>query len=202
MGNNAFQIVIGGYGQTVVSSIEQAKHHLAAHVAPEKADLERLGSSEEYPALATQELAGSYFQRVRHAAEGTAESIEIVMHDTNAAPGTTTARTSLDIINDFDPAYELQAFLYKACESDEDLGDLAAELQIEIHDGVQHARRFGETDEDFVDRLRTYGKWMEGNTVIPETGDATRILEDLPMSVRAKFEEFAHKAFPEESPNP
>lgn len=200
----AYQLVINGHGHTVVSSLSQAFRHFAASMASGHGQIDSVGSVDDFPALDDKGLAGSYAQRVRWEAEtgGRYGTVEIVEHDTSANPGFSTSAFSLDIINDFDPSYELQTALYKAEATDEDFMSIGEDLQIEVYDGIQSGRRFGETDEAFLARLRKIEEWMGADSVIPEEGDPTEILTDLPKNLRMRFEELASKAWPEEAAGP
>lgn len=194
----AFQLVINGHGNTVVSSLDLALRHFAPSLANGPAEYDTVGKDDEFPSLEAQGLAGSYAQRLRWLAEGRFETVEIVMHDTDSKPGFVTSEFSLDLVNDFDPAYELQAALYKTESTDEDIMIIGDELQIEIVDGIQEGRRFLEDDAAFVERLRQTERWMGGEQLIPADGDPAEILAGLPQLARQRFEEMAAKAFPDE----
>jgi len=200
----AYQLVINGHGHTVVSSLSQAFRHFAASMASGHGQIDSVGSVDDFPALDDKGLAGSYAQRVRWEAENGRryEDVEIVEHDTDAKPGYDTATFALDVVNDCDPSYLLQAALYKAETTETDLAMLGEELQIEAYDAILNGRRFGETDEAFLARLRRIEEWMGADSVIPEQGDPTEILTDLPKNLRLRFEELAAKAWPEEAAAP
>lgn len=195
----AYQIQVGTSGNTVLDSFDRAMRHVAYIAEPDDAKRARLTLLDEYPELASGELSGSFFQRIRYAAnQGRLESLCIVEHDLNALPGSDSDLFWFDIINDFDPGYEVQRALYLAARNDEPLSRIADNLREIVADGVRFERgKFG--DDAALARLRKIERLMNGNPVIPEGENATAILNDLPETILSRFQTLAQKAFPSES---
>jgi len=197
----AYTVHFTGHLSKVTASFDQAMRHVACIVVPDPKARENLGRLDEFTGLSTKELAGSYYQRIRYACEGHSESIEIVEHDLNRAPALESSGFSIDLINTFDPSYELQAALYRASETETDLGEIADDLHVEITDGIEEMKRFGASAENIVAELREIERIMGGVALIPEAGDPDNILRQLPYIAEDKFRELAAEAFPEEAPS-
>jgi len=197
----AIQIKKNGYDAGVVGDMRQAFQHIARSLYSEYGGDHYLtmAGPEEYPQL---HAAGgvSYFHRVRYEAEAREhESIEVIEHALDTKPGYDTTVFHYDLIGEFDPSYLVSRALFTATHTDEEFRGLADEIYSVIDDVLssRKGRRLSETDEEFVERLRTFQRVFGGPEVVPAEGKAKDILKSLASRAKEKFEEIAWKAFPE-----
>jgi len=197
----AVQVKFNGHDSGVVGNMTQAFQRIARSLFSEYGDDHYLtvAGPGEYPQL--HEAGGvSYFHRVRYEAEARGhETIEVIEHALDAKPGYETAVFHYDLIDEFDPSYLVSRALFTASHTDEEFRGLADEIYSEIDDALssRKGRRFNETDEAFVRRLRIFQTVFGGPEVIPSEGTAKDILNSLASLAQAKFEEIAWKAFPD-----
>jgi len=196
----AVQVVLNGHGHTVVRDLRRAFEHIARTAFPTDDRWKDMEGDGGFPMLAAVGEGGSYFHRVRYAILGEShESVVMVTHDLDREPGHYTATDRYDLVSEFDPSFLVSRYLFWAHETEKRLDDLAVSLETEVEDGLREGGRILESLEAFVDRLRRYQRDFGGPEVIPAVGDAEEILNDLPSLARAKFEEIAAKAFPEDA---
>jgi hypothetical protein len=199
---SVFQVQVGGNGNLVAPTFEKAMQHVAFLAVRNDAERKRLGQTDVFPGLTTTELSGSLHQHIRfHCQAADFESMCIIEHAMGNSPGTFTDVFYLDLVNDFDPAFELQRALYLASEGDEPLQDIANNLEEIIREGLDFARDRN-VDELAISRIRKIERLMGGTKVIPEDGTTTDILDRLPETIVSRFHELAAKAFPDETPAP
>lgn len=194
----AWQIIVNGHGRCVVGTLERAFDHVSRHLDPGGAAT--FGRRAEFPALDAADCPGSYRHRLRYEVETRGfESYELVEHDLRAQPAHKTEIVAYDLAHAFDPCYLVQKHLYLAADGDDPVSELADRLERAVLDGVSPiAKLDAERRRDAVENLRRWERDLDGEfEVVPRSGDAGRILRDLPRIARAKFEALAAKAFPE-----
>lgn len=194
-----YQIVFGSNGETVVNSLNNAFHHILHNLCPNEADRNSLLAKDEYPLLAAADAGGSFFHRVIWETRlQRREALSVIAHDTETRAPYVTSREEYSLADEFDPSYLVQAALYHAESTDEDLSEIGADLNRQISKGVKTGQRFGEPAEKFVARLRRYQEMFGGPAVIPAQGKPEAILKALPAAAEALFHSVAAKAFKEE----
>jgi len=169
-----FQIQVSDNGNTVVSSFARAIDHIAASSTSDTTECQRWDS-----------MGGSYAQKVRYTCETKYDSLCIIEHNPDVMPGLDTDMFWLDLVNDFDPSYELQRALYLLEENSGDIEDAAARLETTIRDGLEAERRDG--DERTLQRLQKIERLMESESVIPQADSASSALDQLPDVVMQRF---------------
>lgn len=172
--NRVYQIQVSDNGTTVVGSFWRAISHIAAFSTPDENERRHWG-----------EMSGSYAQKVRYSIETMYDSLCIIEHNPDASPGRDTDMFWLDLVNDFDPSYELQKAIYQINETPDDAEDIAARLDVTIRNGIK-SERDGD-DEAALERFQKIELLMESETVIPQDGSATSALDRIPEIIMQRF---------------
>lgn len=207
MTNYVYEVRVNDYSAGLAKSFKIAMHRTLSE--------ERLDTALSFPnqfGLDTPELAGSEYHRIRYEVQGERhESMVITTHDLDIEnPNRETAISSIDLVNDFDPSFQVQAALYNAALTDADISEISSDLGIEISDHVAilHQRFKGaklkEEAADLVEKFRTAEELYQSTVkLIPATGDPLEILDSLDEKAQAEFERLAALAWPaDETPAP
>jgi hypothetical protein len=187
--DRAYQVEIGGNGNTVTATFDNAIRHIARCATPN--DAERALWRDQH---------GSYAQKVRLACNGERfEAICIIEHNLQADIGHSTDVFWLDLIGDFDVGYEFMRAINLLHDTEDPVSEIADELAITVREGIDYQRKSA-TDDAVIERMKKIERLMGGEALIPETGTATEALDQLPGIVSERFNTYARESFPEDAP--
>lgn len=182
----------------VVSSFRNAADRALHLVAPELKS--KIGSIDEFDGLASRDLCGSYLHRVRYAVERS-ENIhaEIIAHDTETRfVDVPTARWNYDFKHTVDPAYEIQAALYRVSEGLVDVETAAQTIYERVDADIFDLRGRGHSDLAIMVAYADLEDLMNSTfMILPRIGDAKEVIDGLPEVAKSQFLEMATKAFPD-----
>lgn len=199
MADIVYTISLDGQASVVARDLDAVVARVAALLHPgEVPDPAGLAVVDKLKAVGAE---GSAFHRVRHEAVlARHESLVVKAHLLDAPPNHDGVLATYDMIHECDPAFTVQSQLIGADETDEALEALADGVEAHVQAALASGRRFSETEDAFLARMRHYEADLGTLRVIPEGHDTRAVLAAIPGAARAKFLEIAFAAYPEEAP--
>lgn len=172
------------------TDFRHAMRTAAAVVFPNSSEREKAKELSNFPKLNEINVAGSFYQFVRHtAAQKNLGAFLIEEHHLGGPPLSPTLVHVIDAIDDLDPSFVIQKALWEFMNADIQLtvGEMADEIEREIATKLKISRDSCKPDEDILNNLLSLEERMHGIKVIPKFGLPKTILDQLPYSVSQAF---------------
>jgi hypothetical protein len=183
----------------ILDSFDSAFRHLArAELGKEVYD--KCGSLDQFEGLNTQELAGTFFHSLKFAMWGAGVRDSVIEeHRVTPLFQTPTAARRFNVINELDPAFTIQVYLYQMSLGKNDPEVLSNGVFESIKSQI-HFERLSLTDREIVEKIIDASHRYGGNDLGAQEADTlrsyTEFLNALPEIAKSRFDELAAKAFP------
>lgn len=182
----------------ILDSFDSAFRHLA-RVELGKEVYDKCGSLDQFEGLNTQELAGAFFHALKFAMWGAGVRDRVIEeHRVTQLFQTPATPRRFDVVNEFDPAFTIQAYLYQTSLGKSD-PEIASNGVLESIKSQIEFERLSLTDREIVEKIIDASHRYGSNDLSAQDADTlhsyTEFLNSLPEIARGRFDELAAKAF-------
>lgn len=193
LGTSVYQLEIDGRPGALVRDFHYAMLRVGYMVAGSDVALTALSQPGSFPGLATPELSGSLFHRIRYEAVKQRLDVTIVEHQINGSFYGPSAVSHISLLRLFDPAYEVQAALYDVAAGDIGISDADERIRCDIAARVQHSDVSPGAIVEHV--LKTQSLMGNISIITPPIGEVRTVVRVLPELASRQFLEKASRAF-------
>jgi hypothetical protein len=190
-GATVYQIVVDGQKTDIVADFDTAICQIGYTLAGSVETLNSWKKFPEFDGQDTEELAGSYYHRIRYAMIEQPHEYSLEEHRLNGLLGAKSFVRSINLKNELDPAFEIQAGLNYVARGIESVPTAAGKVEALIASHIKVAR-MTKADAEIIEGLREVQKRMGGQDFVGGyEAHGTEFLDHLPGVARARFDELA-----------
>lgn len=190
-GSTVYQIVVDGLKTDIVADFDTAIRQIGFALAGSVETLNSWKSFPEFDGQDTVELAGSYYHRIRYAMIEQTREYSVEEHKLNGLLGAKSLVRIINLKNELDPAFEIQAGLNYVARGIESIPTASGKVEALIASHIKVAR-MTKSDAQIIEGLREVQQRMGGQDFVGDyEAHGTEFLDHLPGIARARFNELA-----------
>lgn len=190
-GSTIYQIVVDGHKTDIVADFDTALQQIGYALAGSSEALNNWKKFPEFEGQTTEDLAGTFYHRIRYAMIEQKREYSLEEHKLNGLLGAKSLIRSINLKNEFDPAFEIQAGLNYVARGIESVPTASGKVEALIASHIKVAR-MTKTDAEIIEGLKEVHQRMGGQDFVGDyKGHGTQLLDHLPGIARAWFDELA-----------
>jgi hypothetical protein len=190
-GSTIFQIVVDGQKTDIVADFDTAIQQIGYTLAGSVQVMNEWKKFPEFERQTTEELAGTFYHRIRYAMIEQKREYSVEEHSLNGLFGAKSFVRSIDMKNELDPAFEIQAGLNFVARGIESVPTASGKVEALIASHIKVAR-MTKSDAEIIEGLKEVHQRMGGEDFVGEYKvHGTEFLDHLPGVARARFDELA-----------
>lgn len=189
-GSTIYQIVVDGQKTDIVSDFATAIQQIGYTLAGSVDALNKWKSFPEFEGQTSEELAGTFYHRIRYAMVEQERDYSLEEHRLSGLLGAKSFIRSINLKHEFDPAFEIQAALNYVARGIESVPTAAAKVEALIASHIKVAR-MTKSDVEIIEGLKEVQLRMGGQDFVGDKPHGTEFLDHLPGVARTRFNELA-----------
>ena len=190
-GSTVYQIVVDGQKSDIVANFDTAIRQIGFALAGSVEALNSWSNFPEFDGQNTAELAGTFYHRVRYAVVEQSREYRVEEHRLNGLLGARSFIRSIDLKNEFDPAFEIQSGLNYVARGLESIPTASGMVEALIASHIEIAKRT-KSNADIIGSLREVQQRMGGEDFVSgNAAGGAEFLANLPKVAKARFDDLA-----------
>lgn len=190
-GSTIYQIVVDGHKTDIVADFDTAIQQIGYTLSGSVEALNNWKKFPEFEGQTTEELAGTFYHRIRYAMIEQKHEYSLEEHRLNGLLGAKSFIRSINLKNELDPAFEIQAGLNYVARGIESVPTASGKVEALIASHIKVAR-MTKSEAEIIEGLKEVHQRMGGQDFVGDyKAHGREFLDHLPGIARARFDELA-----------